>query len=174
MRFLNPRTDFAFKKIFGSQQNKAILISFLNALLYREQPTIEDLEILDPYQAPVVQGLKDSYLDVKARITGNKLVVIEMQVLNVLGFKKRILYNATKAFANQLKSRADYDHLYPVIALTITDFPLFSHSKVISRYTLKEEDNMPYDQDEHLELVFVELPKFSKSLEALETLTDRW
>jgi len=59
MRFLNPRTDFAFKKIFGSSENKGILISFLNALLYQEQPVIEDLEILDLYQPPAVQGLKD-------------------------------------------------------------------------------------------------------------------
>lgn len=103
MRFLNPRTDFAFKKIFGSEQNKAILISFLNAILYEEESVIEDLEILDPYQAPATQGLKDSFLDVKARITGNKLVVIEMQVLNLLSFRKRILYNAAKAYSNQLE-----------------------------------------------------------------------
>lgn len=175
MRFLNPRTDFAFKKIFGSSENKGILISFLNALLYQEQPVIEDLEILDLYQPPAVQGLKDSFLDVKARITGNTFVVIEMQVLNVLGFKKRILYNATKAFSNQLQSCANYDQLYPVIALTITDFLLFSHPKVISRYLLKEmEDNSPYDPEQNLQLVFAELPKFQKSLEDLETLTDRW
>jgi len=48
MIFINPKTDFAFKKIFGSEQSKDILISFLNALLYDAQPIIEDLEILNP------------------------------------------------------------------------------------------------------------------------------
>ena len=58
MAFINPKTDYAFKKIFGSPQSKALLISFLNALLYDAQPVIEDLEIIDPYQVPRVSGLK--------------------------------------------------------------------------------------------------------------------
>jgi predicted transposase/invertase (TIGR01784 family) len=55
MIFINPKTDFAFKKIFGSEQSKDILISFLNALLYDAQPIIEDLEILNPYLAPRIR-----------------------------------------------------------------------------------------------------------------------
>jgi predicted transposase/invertase (TIGR01784 family) len=66
--FINPKTDFAFKKIFGSKHSKDILISFLNAIVYDEQDTIQDLIILDPYQAPRIEGIKDSYLDVKATL----------------------------------------------------------------------------------------------------------
>ncbi|NEQ26373.1 MAG: Rpn family recombination-promoting nuclease/putative transposase, partial [Microcoleus sp. SIO2G3] len=91
MNFISPKTDFAFKKIFGSTDSKDILISFLNALLYNEQPVIEDLEIIDPYSSSKVRGLKDTYLDVKAKITGGKTVIIEMQVLNVAAFDKRVL-----------------------------------------------------------------------------------
>ncbi len=83
MRFINPKTDFAFKKIFGSNQSKPILISSLNAMIYDGNPTITDLEIIDPYLASRVQYLKDSYLDVKARLTGGATVIIEMQVLNI-------------------------------------------------------------------------------------------
>ena len=72
MNFINPKTDFAFKKIFGSADSKDILISFLNAILYEAQPVIEDLEIIDPYLAPKIKGVKDTYLDVKAKIAGNK------------------------------------------------------------------------------------------------------
>ncbi len=90
MVFINPKTDFAFKKIFGSTDSKDILISFLNALLYEGEPIIEDLEIIDPYAASKVRGLKDTYLDVKAKITGNKTVIIEMQVLNLAAFEKRV------------------------------------------------------------------------------------
>ncbi len=108
MVFINPKTDFAFKKIFGSTDSKDILISFLNALLYEGQPIIEDLEIIDPYSASRVRGLKDTYLDVKAQITGNKTVIIEMQVLNVAAFDKRVLYNAAKAYSTQLKSGEGY------------------------------------------------------------------
>ena len=162
MVFINPKTDFAFKKIFGSKTSKGILISFLNAILYQERSIIQDLEILDPYQAPRIKGIKDSYLDVKAVITGGKTVIIEMQVLNVLGFEKRVLYNAAKAFSIQLSVGEDYNLLNPVIALTITDFEMFpNRTKVISQYSLKEkEDFTDYSGD--IELVFVELPKFQK------------
>ncbi|MEB3884255.1 Rpn family recombination-promoting nuclease/putative transposase [Lyngbya sp. CCY1209] len=176
MRFLNPKTDFAFKKIFGSQQSKPILIDFLNALLYEGRTVIEDLEIIDPYQAPQLQGMKDTFRDVKARITGNKTVIIEMQVLNVLGFKKRVLYNLCKAFSMQLDSGQGYDQVNPVIALTITDFEMFpDRPKVISHYQLKErEDATDYSEDDDIKLVFVELPKLKKPLEQLETVTDKW
>lgn len=174
MTFINPKTDFAFKKIFGSKKSKEILISFLNAILYQEQETIQDLEILDPYQSPRIQGIKDSYLDVKAVITGNKTVIIEMQVLNVLGFEKRVLYNAAKAFSIQLGVGEDYNLLNPVIALTITDFEMFSNrTQIISRYCLKEKETLT-DYTDDIELVFVELPKFNKTLEESETLTDKW
>lgn len=60
MRFIDPKIDFAFKKIFASEDSKDILISFLNALLYEREPTIEDFEIIDPYSASKPIGLKDS------------------------------------------------------------------------------------------------------------------
>lgn len=175
MVFINPKTDFAFKKIFGSEQSKDILISFLNAILYEGNATITDLEIINPYLAPKIRGVKETYLDVKAKITGGETVIIEMQVLNLEGFEKRILYNAAKAYSIQLDKGEDYTLLNPVIALTITDFEMFPNlDKVISRFVLKEKeylmDYLIYD----IELVFVELPKFHKELEQLETLTDKW
>jgi predicted transposase/invertase (TIGR01784 family) len=108
MIFINPKIDFAFKKIFGSEDSKDILISFLNALIYEEQPVIQDLEILNPYLAPKIRGVKDTYLDIKAKIKDgdncDRTVIIEMQVLNVEGFEKRILYNAAKSYSTQLTS----------------------------------------------------------------------
>ena len=175
MNFINPKTDFAFKKIFGSADSKDILISFLNAILYEAQPVIEDLEIIDPYLAPKIKGVKDTYLDVKAKISGSKTVIIEMQVLNVESFEKRILYNATKAYSVQLKSGENYNLLNPVIALTITDFQMFEHLEtVISRFCIKEKNNLVDYLADELEFVFVELPKFDKTLAELETLTDKW
>ena len=95
----NPKIDYAFKKIFGSSESKEILISFLNALIYEGNPTIEDLEIINPNLPPKLEGLKDSYLDVKAKLSDGTLVIIEMQVLNVQSFGKRVLYNAAKTYA---------------------------------------------------------------------------
>ncbi|TAG42164.1 MAG: Rpn family recombination-promoting nuclease/putative transposase [Oscillatoriales cyanobacterium] len=173
--FINPKTDFAFKKIFGSENSKDILISFLNALLYDNQPTIESLEIVDPYSLPLIRGLKDTYLDIRANLNDGTTVIIEMQVLNVEAFEKRILYNAAKAYSTQLETADQYVMLNPVIALTITDFEMFEDfDKVTSRFVLKEREFLSDYPIYDIELVFVELPKFKKSLEELETLTDKW
>jgi predicted transposase/invertase (TIGR01784 family) len=173
--FINPKTDFAFKKIFGSEQSKDILISFLNAIVYNEADEIQDLTILDPYQAPRIKGIKDSYLDVKATLANGQTVIIEMQVLNILGFEKRVLYNAAKAFSIQLSVGEDYTLLNPVIALTITDFEMFPEApdRIISRYRLKEKDDLT-DYSDDIELVFVELPKFQLVLEEVQSLVDKW
>jgi predicted transposase/invertase (TIGR01784 family) len=175
MIFINPKTDFAFKKIFGSEQSKAILISFLNSILYQGEITIQDLDILNPYQAPKIRGVKDTYLDVKAKLSSGELVIIEMQVLNVEGFEKRVLYNAAKAYSIQLNKGDEYVQLNPVIALTITDFEMFEEIETpISRFILKEKAVLVDYPIAGLELVFVELPKFDRSLEELESVTDKW
>ncbi len=175
MIFINPKTDFAFKKIFGSEQSHRILISFLNGLLYQGKSVIQDLTILNPYQAPRIQGIKYSYLDVKARLDSGETVIIEMQVLNVERFEKRILYNAAKALSMQLEQGEPYKLIDPVIALTITDFVMFPESpETISRFVLKEKTQLFNYPSHDLELVFVELPKFTVALDALANLTDKW
>jgi len=174
MTFLDPKTDFAFKKIFGSPQSKPILIEFLNAFVYGGAPIIQDLEILDPYQSPQLQGIKDTFLDVKAKLEQGETVLIEMQVLNPLDFNKRVLYNAAKAYSLQLGRGQGYSRLRPVIALTITDFVLFpERDRPLSHYQLLDrDDGLPYGDD--IQLIFVELPKFTKTLDNLETLADQW
>ncbi|MEQ9671760.1 Rpn family recombination-promoting nuclease/putative transposase [Coleofasciculus sp. G2-EDA-02] len=175
MIFINPKTDFAFKKIFGSEQNPEILISFLNSLLYGGQTRITELEIINPYLAPKIQGIKDTFLDVKAKLTDETTVIIEMQVLNLSGFEKRILYNAAKAYSIQLEPGEDYTLLNPVIALTLTDFEMFEDlPQVISNFVIKEKKVLTDYPINDLELVFVELPKFTKELDELETLADKW
>jgi predicted transposase/invertase (TIGR01784 family) len=175
MQFLNPKTDFAFKKIFGSDQSKPILISFLNALLYDDQPLIVDLEIIDPYLAPKIEGMKDTFVDVRARLQGGRMVIIEMQVLNVEGFEKRILYNTAKAYSTQLLVGDVYQDLSPVVGLTITDFVMFPDTPALeSAYVLKErQTGHDYPQCD-IQLVFVELPKFAKTLDELAGVKDKW
>lgn len=178
MRFINPRTDFAFKKIFGSAESPPILISFLNAILHEGEPVILSLEILDPYSVPRLEGMKDTYLDVRAKLRDGQTVLIEMQVLNLPGFEKRVLYNAAKEYANQLQRGQDYHALNPVIALTITDFIMFAEPpmehQIISSYVLLEKEKLIRYPEGDVELVFVELPKFNLDLDELATLTEKW
>jgi predicted transposase/invertase (TIGR01784 family) len=174
MQFLNPKTDFAFKRIFGSENSADILISFLNALLGLKTPyRLQEIAILDPYLAPKIRGMKESYLDVRAKDEQGKSYIIEMQVLNVAGFEKRILYNACKAYAGQIAKGEEYHLLADVIAITITDFIMFSEtSGILSKFKLRAEEGDVYADD--LELVFAELPKFSKSEDELESVLDKW
>lgn len=174
MQFLNPRTDLAFKKIFGSAHSKNILLSFLNAILNLKSPhNIVDITIVDPYQAPRIAGLKHSYLDVKAKDETGKSYIIEMQVLNVESFEKRILYNACKGYANQINKGEDYQLLTDVIAITVTNFVLFpERAAVINKYKLRADDGDVYSDD--LELVFAELPKFEHTAEQLDSIIDKW
>jgi len=151
------------------------LISFLNAIVYRGEQEIQDLEIIDPYSAGTTRQLKDSYLDVKALLDNGTSVIIEMQVINVAAFDKRVVYNLTKTYSNQLEYGQGYIHLQPVIALTITDFELFADTeKVITFWEFKEETEEIDYSNEELKMVFVELPKFNKTLEELETIADKW
>ncbi|MCP4932950.1 MAG: Rpn family recombination-promoting nuclease/putative transposase, partial [bacterium] len=154
MRFLNPKTDFAFKRIFGSEQSKDILLSFLNAILGLKSPyRVAKLSIIDPYLAPKIQGMKDTYLDVRAKDEQGKSYIIEMQVLNVAGFEKRVLYNACKAYAGQIQRGEDYQLLTDVIAITITDFVMFEElPDLITKFRLRDKTGQVYSDD--LELVF--------------------
>ncbi|HBK99871.1 MAG TPA: transposase, partial [Microcoleaceae bacterium UBA10368] len=101
--------------------------------------------------------------------------IVEMQVLNVAAFEKRVVYNAAKTYSTQLKAGEGYLKLNPVIALTITDFILFENTeKLIYHFVFTEtEEKFAYPNCE-LKLVFVELPKFKKELNELETLAEKW
>ena len=175
MKFLDVKTDYAFKKVFGSEQSHAILISFLNAVIrFNHNLKIKDLEIVDPYNIPMLKGMKDSFVDVKARLEDDSLVIIEMQVLNHQGFEKRVLYNAAKNYSIQLQSNEDYHLLNPVIALNIVDFIMFPDSdKVTNHFKLLEKEAFIHYSDD-IELIFIELPKFQKTLAELQTAQDKW
>ena len=157
MRFIDPRTDFAFKKIFGSTGHEGVLRSFLNAILYDGRNEIQELKLQDPYNIPRLKGLKDSYLDVRVRQQNGEWILIEMQVINVPGLEKRILFNAAKQYSNQLLQGEEYEKLAPVVLLTITDFVMFKDwPKIISRYRLVEQDLMVEYPANDVQLAFVE------------------
>lgn len=175
MRFINPKNDFAFKKIFCSNDSKDILINFLNAILYQAQPIIEDLEIIDSQPTNQTLVVPETRLDVKATINGGRIALVEIQLLNVPSFEKRVLYNAAKTYSMQLTREERSEKLKTVISLKIADFEMFENqSECLTRFVFKEKDPQLDCPDTEIELVFVELPKFKKELAALETTAERW
>ena len=175
MQFLDVKIDYAFKKVFGSEESKDILISFLNSIVeFENNLKIKDLDILDPYNMPMLRGVKATYVDIKAKLDDDSIVIIEMQVVNQSDFQKRVLYNAAKNYSLQLKKGESYHLLNPVIALSILDFEMFKDSdKMITNFKLLEkEDFTKYSDD--IELIFVELPKFNKLFEECTDIKDKW
>ena len=175
MRFIDPKIDFAFKKIFGSSDSKDILINFLNAILYEAQPLIEDLEIIDSQPENPTLGVQETRLDVKATINGDRIALVEIQLINVPSFGNRVLYNAAKSYSQQLTGKDRYERLKTVISVKIADFEMFENQpEFMSRFVFQEKEQQLECPDTAIELVFIELPKFSKELAALETTADQW
>jgi len=175
MKFISPKVDYAFKKIFGSEQSKEVLISFLNAIIYNGDKIIQSLTIANPYNPGQAITLKDTYLDIKAVLANGSVVIIEMQIARVTAFSKRIVYNLSKAYSNQSGIGENYLILNPVIGVTITDFILFNNTPdVINQFVFQEKNKNFEYPDPELQLIFVELPKFKKSLSELTSLSDKW
>jgi len=175
MKFADPRTDFAFKKIFGNEQAKDVLISFLNAVLHLDQAhAIVDVTLLDPYEAPKTKYLRSSFLDVKCLDVRGVTFVVEMQVAYVAGFEKRVIYNASKTYANQLVKGELYPKLNQVISINILDFILFDDFRhYLSCHEMREKITGNCYLDE-IRYYFIELPKFTKTEEELETSIEKW
>jgi predicted transposase/invertase (TIGR01784 family) len=175
MRFINPKIDLAFKKIFGGNESKDILINFLNAILYEARPVIEDLEIINSQTGNPACGAKDAYLEIKARLNNDRIALIEIQIINVSSLEKRVLDNSEKTYSLQLTPEERYQKLKQVISLKIADFEMFANqTEVISRFVFKDKGQQFDYPDTEIELIFVEMPKFRKQLAELETTADKW
>ncbi len=174
MQFVDIKNDIAFRKIFGNENKKIILISFLNAVMkLKGKDVIEDVEILNPYQLPIIKNLKASIIDVKAKDKKGKTYIIEMQVAEPDGLDKRLLYYASKEYSQQIESGEQYTELKPVIFIGIFDFKFTSGEKYLSHHAVCDvEDGERAILD--MDFYFIELPKFVKPLKELTEITDKW
>lgn len=173
MQFVDIKNDIAFRKIFGDEKKKVILISFINAVMQLEASArIIDITITNPYQLPILPNFKASIIDVRAFDVAGKTFIIEMQVADVSGMDKRLLYYTSKEYSQQITSGEKYTELHPVIFIGIFDFR-FSDGEYLSHHAIcnvKTGERVIKDMD----FYFIELPKFQKTLTELETVTDKW
>jgi len=174
MKFVNPRNDIAFKKIFGNEQHKDVLISFLNAVLsLKGDREIQHVELLNPYQAPKLAGLKYTLLDVRAVDKRGIHFIVEMQLEDVAGLRKRFQYYAAKSYSGQIKRGDDYPRLNQVIFVGILNFSEFSSEHWLSCHALLNRENYAHELQD-LEFYFIELPKFTKTESELNSILDQW
>ena len=158
-RYLDPKADLTFKKIFGEHKN--LVISLLNALLpFNEEQKITEIEYLPSELTPDNPMRKNSIVDVRCKAIDGRQFIVEMQMEWTTAFKQRVLFNASKAYVRQLKKSKKYHLLLPVYSLSLVnevfenDIEDFYHY-----YRLVHEEHTEKIID-GLHLVFVELPKF--------------
>ena len=173
MKFLNPCLDWAFKRIFGSAESRRVLIAFLNDLLHSGRPVIVEVDILDPYLPSRIRQLKNTAVDVRARLSDGQEVLVEMQMWPVAGYAQRVLYNGAKCLAAQLGRGHDYRRIRPVTVVTLADCRLLPGPRWRHDFRLADtKSRQPYPGGD-LHLVFVELPKVVLAdLPAAEPLRD--
>ena len=179
--FADPKTDFVFKRIFGADARKPLLIALLNNLLELEgDRRILGVQHLTGEQHVDVAEMKLSIVDVKCTDATGRRFVVEMQVLKVEGFEKRVVYNASKAYVMQLRNAEEYPTLCDVVGVTICNFNLWSekdaqgHFKVpmLSRWRMQEQHSGEKGLSQ-VQYVFLELPKYAAG-DTPATLVDKW
>ena len=174
MRFVDVKNDVAFRKIFGNEKKKVILISFLNAILsLNGQDRIKDVTLLNPFQLPRIKGEKASIIDVRAIDNKGATFIIEMQVAEPDGLEKRILYYSSKDYAAQINSGDDYPLLRPVYFIGVLNFTYFSGTNYISKHLIIDEETGECTFKD-IQFRFIELTKFKKKADQLVTIVDKW
>jgi predicted transposase/invertase (TIGR01784 family) len=137
MRFLDVKTDIAFKKVFGSEQHKDILIGFLNAVLdLHGDKRIASVTLKNPWQPPDLAILKETILDIKAVDNRGVSFIVEMQVERKYAFQKRAQYYTAKAYTSQIDKGEDYPKLGQVIFIGILDFSCFEGDGCLTRHLI--------------------------------------
>src|ERR1700719_4841679 len=125
-KFLDPKNDIAFKKIFGTEKNKDILIHFLNDIItFKENSPIQEVIFLKTVLDPETALKKTSIVDILCKDEKGNQYIVEMQVAKEKGFEKRAQYYASKAYISQANKGGEYHDLKEVIFLAISDFVMF-------------------------------------------------
>ena len=159
-RLLNPKIDFVFKKIFGSEKHPGVLISLLNAVL-KPKNNITDVEIKNTDIDKSYIEDKFSRLDVKAVTSKNEIINIEIQLKNEYNMIQRSLYYWSKLYEEQLEEGDRYDKLCRTVCINILDFKYLKNDRFHNGYRLKEiETNEELTDLE--EIHFIEIPKLKK------------
>ena len=160
MEKISPRVDLAFKKIFGVEENKDLLISLINSIVGTEDQVL-DITLLNPYNPQNFRQDKLSILDIKAKGIDGKRFNIEIQISDEADYDKRALYYWAKLYTEQLKVAQDYSTLAKAIGIHILNFTSIPEAEKYHNvfHITEKENGFAYFKD--LELHTIELNKFT-------------
>jgi len=160
LRYLDPKADVVFKKIFGDHPH--LLMHFLNAVLplSSDRPIVE-LSYLPTEQVPLIPEFKRTIADVKCKDAKGRIFIVEMQMNWTDSFRNRLLFGTSQALVKQLNSGEDYHLLQPVYGLgLVAEIYEKTSPEWYHHYQLVKKGDLDSDVIEHLQLIFIELPKF--------------
>lgn len=171
-RYLNPKSDLVFKRIFGEHPD--LLKSFLNAVLpLPSDCLIADLTYLPTESVPEIPEFKYTIVDVRCVDTKGRHFIVEMQLQWSGHFMQRMLFNTASTYVRQLEKGESYERLCPVYGLAVVD-DVFSKEDVwFHHYQMINVQNKSLTLDD-IQLVFLELPKFKPSSRTEKKLTALW
>ena len=173
-RYINPYTDFGFKKLFGEEANKDLLIDFLNQLLPVHHQIVE-LHFRNVEGIAELSHERKAIFDIHCQTQSGERIIVEMQKAKVNFFKDRSLFYSTFPIKEQAK-RGDWDfRLAPIYMIAILDFQYDEQEekqKFLRSIKLKDQDgDIFYDK---LNFKFLQMPLFNKSETELENHFDKW
>ena len=173
-RYINPYTDFGFKKLFGEETNKDLLIDFLNAVLPAENK-IAHLDFRDSEQLPDNVVDRKAVFDIACIGEDGQSFSVEMQKAKQLWFKDRALFYSAFPIQRQAQ-RGDWNFkLNPVFLVAVLDFEYDEaeeRRKLYRLVSLKDQDGDPFSDT--LKMVFLQMPLFTLTESELETQKDKW
>lgn len=171
-RYLNPRSDVVFKKIFG--QHAHLLVSFLNSMLpLPPNGLIESLDYLPTEQIPQIPLLKRTIVDVKCTDQRGQIFIVEMQIEWSSFFMERMLFGASQAYVRQLKKGDQYEYLKPVFGLGLLCENFDKENDYYHHYKIVNVEK-PKRELKGLQFVFVELSKFKATTLSQQKLQVLW
>ena len=171
---IDPKVDYAFKRVYGRPENSDVLTSILEAVLAgTEFDSITELEILNPFNDRETADDKLSIVDVRARQKSGELFNVDMQLFAYKEMTPRLLYYWAVSYAEQLGKGHDYSELKPTIVICFADYDVFpGHQGFHSRFQLLDRDGRTLCS--HLEIHILELPKFPADPNSVVTPLDQW
>ena len=171
-KYLDPKYDLTFKKVFG--EHKDLVISFLNALLpLKDGQEVREVEYLQPEMLPDNPLRKNTIVDVRCKDQQGRQFLVEMQMHWIPDFKQRVLFNSSKAYVSQAVKGVDYSRLAPVYSLNIVNDKAFDGDDFFHHFQLAEK-GCPDRIIEGIELVFIELPKYRPQVRGHRKMMDLW
>ncbi|MCB6973224.1 MULTISPECIES: Rpn family recombination-promoting nuclease/putative transposase [Butyricimonas] len=160
MKYLNPKADLTFKRVFGEHPD--LVMSLLNALLpLAPGEEITDIEYLPTEMVPDNPWKKNSIVDVRCKDKLGRQFIVEMQMIWSPEFKYRVLFNASKAYVRQIGNGENYHLLQPVYSLNLVNDIFEPEMKEYYHHYKLVHDKDSNKVINGLQLVFVELPKFT-------------